>query len=59
MELVPPRRVAQMHPRHLKVKLAGYWARVKVEHDDLAVKERSEDEAVAQTAPPSLYDARG
>jgi len=58
----PPRRVAQMHPearRHLKVKLAAYWARVKVEHDDLDVKERNEDEAVAQTAPPSPYDKRG
>lgn len=57
----PPRRIAQMHPearRHLKVKLAAYWARVKVEHDDLEVKEREEDEAVAQTAPPSPYDAR-
>ena len=56
----PPRRIAQMKPearRHLKVKLAAYWGRVKVEHDDLPLHERGEDEAVASADPPSRFDS--
>lgn len=55
----PPRRVAQLQPearRHLKVKLAAYWARASVEHDDLDLRERDEDQAVSSAAPPSRYD---
>jgi len=42
----PPRRVAQLQAparRHLKVKLAAYWARVAVDPDDLPLHERDEE----------------
>jgi hypothetical protein len=58
----PPRRIAQMQAearRHLKVKLAAYWARVKVEHEDLPEHERDEEEASASGTPPSRYDSEG
>jgi len=51
----PPRRVAQMRPqarRHLKVKLAAYWVRVKVEPDDLDVKERRRSGFADRSAEP-------
>jgi hypothetical protein len=57
----PPRRIAQMQPearRHLKVKLAAYWARVRVEPDDLELHERGEDEALTSQSPPSGFDSR-
>lgn len=56
----PPRRIAQMQPearRHLKVKLAAYWGRVKVEHEDLPLHERGEDEAQTMSDPPSRFDS--
>lgn len=56
----PPRRVSQMGPearRHLKVKLAAYWGRVKVDPEQLPVNERDEDQAAAMGTPPSEYDA--
>jgi len=55
----PPRRVAQMGAearRHLKVKLAAYWARAKVSHDQLPLAERDEGEARSSVDPPSRYD---
>lgn len=55
----PPRRVAQMKPearRHLKVKLARYWGRAAVAHEDLPLHERDEDEARSAEDPPSRYD---
>jgi hypothetical protein len=57
----PPRRVAQMQAearRHLKVKLAAYWARAKVEHEDLPLQERDEEKATADAFPPSRYDSK-
>jgi hypothetical protein len=56
----PPRRVAQLQPharRHLKVKLAAYWARVALNPDDLPLHERDEAELLASTWPPSVYDS--
>ncbi len=56
----PPRRVAQMKAearRHLKVKLAAYWARAQIEHEDLDLQERGEDEAAANRIPASRYDS--
>ncbi len=58
----PPRRVAQLQPearRHLKVKLAAYWARVAVDPQELPLLERSEDELRAADWPPSRYDDPG
>ena len=55
----PPRRIAQLHPqarRHLKVKLAAYWARAAVEPDDLRLYERDEPNPRESTWPPSAYD---
>jgi hypothetical protein len=55
----PPKRVAQLLPearRHLKVKLAAYWARVEVDPDELPLKERDEDQAQAEGWPPCEYD---
>jgi hypothetical protein len=55
----PPRRIAQMQPearRHLKVKLARYWARAAIDPDDLELRERGEDEAASQMRPPSRFD---
>jgi hypothetical protein len=54
----PPRRLAQLHPlarRHLKVKLAAYWARSGVDHDLLPIFERDEERPEAEW-PPSEYD---
>ena len=56
----PPRRVAQLQAearRHLKVKLALYWGRAKVAHEDLDVNERGEEEAASKNDPPSRYDS--
>jgi hypothetical protein len=56
----PPRRIAQLQPaarRHLKVKLAAYWARVAVDPTELPLTERDEDAVRASTSPPSRYDA--
>lgn len=55
----PPRRVAQLQAparRHLKVKLAAYWARVAVDPAELPLRERDEDDARAPAWPPSRYD---
>jgi hypothetical protein len=55
----PPRRVAQLQPearRHLKVKLAAYWARAAVDPNQLPVRERDEDDLRAESWPPSRYD---
>lgn len=56
----PPRRIAQLQPvarRHLKVKLAAYWARVAVDPMELPLTERDEDAVRASGLPPSRYDA--
>ncbi len=56
----PPRRIAQMHPearRHLKLKLARYWARVHVPKDQVPLHERGEDEVASSEQPASPYDA--
>jgi hypothetical protein len=56
----PPRRVAQMQAearRHLKVKLAAYWARAQVEHEALPLQERDEEKATTDGLPPSRYDS--
>jgi hypothetical protein len=58
----PPRRVAQLLAparRHLKVKLAAYWARVEVDPEELPLTERDEDQLRADTWPPSPYDDPG
>jgi hypothetical protein len=55
----PPRRIAQLQPparRHLKVKLAAYWARVAVDPAELPLQERDEDAVRARTSPASSYD---
>jgi hypothetical protein len=55
----PPRRIAQLHPlarRHLKVKLAAYWARARVTPDSLPLFERDEPDPRNETWPPSPYD---
>jgi hypothetical protein len=55
----PPRRVAQLQPRarrHLKVKLAAYWARVAVDSTELPLHERDEEAVRATTLPASPYD---
>lgn len=55
----PPRRVAQLQAearRHLKVKLAAYWARVAVDPEELPLAERDKDDLRADTWPPSRYD---
>lgn len=56
----PPRRIAQSQPearRHLKVKLAAYWARAAIDADDLPLHERDEEDLRATSWPPSPYDA--
>ena len=55
----PPRRIAQLQPparRHLKVKLAAYWARVAIDPAELPLRERDEDAARADAWPPSRFD---
>lgn len=55
----PPRRIAQLQPearRHLKVKLAAYWARVAVDPAELPLQERGEGELRTPDWPPSRYD---
>jgi len=55
----PPRRIAQLQPlarRHLKVKLAAYWARVAVDPAELPLHERDEEAARAAERPSSRYD---
>ncbi|MDQ3690007.1 MAG: hypothetical protein M3406_08250, partial [Chloroflexota bacterium] len=52
----PPRRIAQLRPdarRHLKVKLAAYWARVAIDRNDLPLREKLEDEVRSAATPPS------
>jgi hypothetical protein len=56
----PPRRVAQMHPeerRHLKVKLARYWARVDIDREALPLHERDEEQTRSDDQPMSASDA--
>lgn len=56
----PPRRIAQLQPsarRHLKIKLAAYWARVAVDPAELPLTERDEESMRATASPPSRYDA--
>jgi hypothetical protein len=56
----PPRRVAQLQAparRHLKIKLAMYWGRVRVAAPDLPLHERDEEEYRASASPPSRYDS--
>lgn len=55
----PPRRIAQLQPearRHLKVKLAAYWARVSIDRDVLPLREKLESEVRSNTVAPSRYD---
>ena len=55
----PPRRVQQMHPearRQLKIKLAAYWARVRVARDQFSLHERDEGSVRSETLPASVYD---
>ena len=55
----PPRRVAQLQPearRHLKAKLAAYWARIAVDVKELPLQERGEEGLRADAWPPSRYD---
>lgn len=55
----PPRRIAQLQPearRHLKVKLAAYWARAAIDRRDLPLREKLEGEVRSTTQPPSPYD---
>lgn len=52
----PPRRIAQLQAparRHLKVKLAAYWARAAIEPQDLPLRERGEEELAAEGWPAS------
>jgi hypothetical protein len=54
----PPRRLAQLHPlarRHVKVKLAAYWARARLDPEALPIFERDE-ERPGEDWPPSPYD---
>lgn len=56
----PPRRIAQLQPiarRHLKVKLAAYWARAAVNPDDLPLREHGEEALASHTQPVSRYDS--
>lgn len=58
--LNPPRRVAQLQPearRHLKIKLAAYWGRARVQAEDLPLHERDEDQVRSDGWPPSPYDS--
>jgi hypothetical protein len=58
----PPRRVAQMQPearRHLKVKLAAYWGRIRITEDQIqkmALRERGEEATTVDKWPPSRFD---
>jgi hypothetical protein len=55
----PPRRIAQLHPearRHLKTKLAAYWARAEIEPASLPLYERDEPDPHGSSWPPSPYD---
>lgn len=55
----PPRRIAQLQAparRHLKVKLAAYWARVAVDPAELPPHERDEQAVRATAWPPSPHD---
>jgi hypothetical protein len=55
----PPRRLAQLHPlarRHIKVKLAAYWARAGVDPEALPIFERDEERPGEAEWPPSQYD---
>jgi hypothetical protein len=55
----PARRLAQLHPlarRHIKVKLAAYWARAGVDPDALPLFERDEARPGEAQWPPSPYD---
>ena len=55
----PPRRIAQLQAparRHVKVKLAAYWARVAVDPAELPLHERDEENVRAAAWPSSPYD---
>jgi hypothetical protein len=55
----PPRRIAQLQAparRHVKVKLAAYWARVAVDPAELPLHERDEENVRAVAWPASRYD---
>jgi hypothetical protein len=55
----PPRRIQQMHPearRQLKIKLAAYWARVRVPRDELPLNEQDEELVRSGSLPASVYD---
>ena len=55
----PPRRIQQMHPearRQLKIKLAAYWARVRVAPDQFPLHERDEESVRSESIPASVYD---
>lgn len=55
----PPRRVAQLQPmarRHLRVKLAPYWARLAVDPAELPLHERDEEAVRSSDLPASEYD---
>lgn len=57
----PPRRIAQLQAparRHLKVKLAAYWARAAIDPNELPLHERNEEDLRASTSPVSRYDIR-
>ena len=43
--------------RHLKVKLAAYWSRVRIDHDDLDIYGRDEEDAATSSEPPSRFDS--
>jgi hypothetical protein len=48
-----------MHPearRQLKIKLAAYWARVRVARDQFPLNERYEESVRSESLPPSIYD---
>ena len=58
----PPRRVAQLQSearRHLKVKLAAYWARVAVDPKELPLQERNEGRCVPTIGPRAATTIRG
>ena len=55
----PPRRLAQLHPlarRYVKVKLAAYSARARIDPETLPIVERDEAPPGEPQWPPSLYD---
>ena len=52
----PPRRIAELQAparRHVKVKLAAYWARVAVDPAELPLHERDKENVRAAAWPSS------